>query len=65
MMTAAQQPSESSSRQHDADTRAVARQLSERLGLVVTLSPRGKGGRLSIQYSDLDQLEGVIRLLQA
>ena len=49
----------------DPDRQAVERQLTERLGLVVTLSTSGTGGRLSIRYHDLDQLDGLIRLLEA
>ncbi len=65
MITAAQHPPASAVGRDDADSRALERQLTERLGLVVTVSSRGKGGRLSVHYSDLDQLGGVIRLLQA
>ena len=47
----------------DPDSKALERRLTERLGLVVTLSTRGAGGRLSIQYTDLDQLDGLLTLL--
>lgn len=47
----------------DADTRAVERQLTERLGLRVKIAHRGGTGTLSISYRDLDQLDGLIRLL--
>jgi len=49
----------------DADTRAVERQLTERLGLLVTVSTSGAGGRLSIRFTDFDQLDGLVRLLGA
>lgn len=49
----------------DLNRQALERQLTERLGLVVTLSPHGTGGRLSIRYTDLDQLDGLLRLLEA
>ncbi len=65
MIAASQQPQEAADKHRDTDRSALERQLTERLGLVVTLSPRGKGGRLSVQYNDLDQLDGLIRLLQA
>ena len=43
----------------DADTRALERQLSDALGLSVTLDHRDKGGRLEIRYKTLEQLDGV------
>ncbi|CAH0144430.1 ParB/RepB/Spo0J family partition protein [Roseomonas sp. CECT 9278] len=47
----------------DADTAALERRLTERLGLRVGIKPAGKGGQVTITYGDLDQLEGVLRLL--
>ena len=49
----------------DPDIRALERDLTEKLGLQVTLTTRGTGGRLSIQYTGLDQLDGLIQLLSA
>ncbi len=48
----------------DADTRALERQLSDALGLEVTVDhkPSG-GGTLHIKYSDLDQLDAVLKKL--
>lgn len=47
-----------------ADTRALIRRLSSRLGLAVSLSHRAdESGTLTIRYSSLEQLEGVCRLL--
>jgi ParB family chromosome partitioning protein len=43
---------------------ALERQLSERLGLRIGIRQSGRGGQLTISYRDLDQLDGVIRLLQ-
>ena len=43
----------------DADTLALERQLSDALGLSVTLDHRDKGGRLEIRYKTLEQLDGV------
>jgi ParB family chromosome partitioning protein len=37
--------------------------LSERLGLKVDIGFDGKGGTLRIQYRSLDQLDGLIALL--
>ena len=47
----------------DADTRALEKRLSDVLGLEVTVDHRGEGGTLHIKYSDLDQLDEVIRKL--
>lgn len=47
----------------DADTAALERRLTERLGLKVGIKQAGKGGQVTIAYRDLDQLDGVLRLL--
>lgn len=47
----------------DADTRALEKRLSDVLGLEVTVDHRGGSGTLHIKYSDLDQLDEVIRKL--
>lgn len=47
----------------DADVLALERRLTERLGLKVGIKAAGKGGQVTISYRDLDQLEGVLRLL--
>ena len=48
----------------DADTRALERRLSDVLGLEVTIDhkPSG-GGTLRIKYSDLDQLDSILKKL--
>lgn len=43
----------------DADTLALEKQLSDALGLSVTLEHRDKGGRIEIRYKTLEQLDGV------
>lgn len=48
----------------DAVTRAVERDLAERLGLRVQISFNGKAGTLRIHYRSLDQLDGLIELLR-
>jgi ParB family chromosome partitioning protein len=48
----------------DPDTRALERELSSRIGLPVTLQPAGNGGRLTIAYHTLDQLDAVIARLR-
>ena len=47
----------------DADTIALERDLSARLGLPVKLQPRGVGGTLSIAYRSLEQLDDLIKRL--
>jgi ParB family chromosome partitioning protein len=51
------------SRKKDADTKALEKKLSDALGLAVTVDHRGEGGTLHIKYSDLEQLDGVLRKL--
>lgn len=48
----------------DADTLALERDLSNRLGLEVKVSHKGEGGRLMIAYKSLEQLEDICRLLE-
>ena len=45
------------------ETAALERQLMERLGLKVRINHAGRGGQVSIAYRNLDQLDGLIRLL--
>jgi ParB family chromosome partitioning protein len=47
----------------DADTIALEAELSALLGLKVTIDFDGKGGRLSVHYSTLDQLDDVLQRL--
>ena len=47
----------------DPETQALERDLSERLGLKVQVSFDGRGGSVTIRYSSLDQLDGVVALL--
>lgn len=58
-------PREQKAPQHDPDTAALERDLTERLGLKVSLKHQGKRGQLVIRYNDLDQLDGLVRLLTA
>jgi ParB family transcriptional regulator, chromosome partitioning protein len=48
----------------DVDTLAVEKRLSDALGLAVTIDVRGEAGTVQIKYSDLDQLDEVIRRLE-
>lgn len=53
------------SNSEDAETEALAASLSEKLGLKVDISFDGKGGTLSLRYTDLDQLDSILALLNA
>lgn len=56
-------PAARRSARQDPDIAALERRLTERLGLRVAIRSDGKGGQVNISYRDLDQLEGVLRLL--
>jgi ParB family chromosome partitioning protein len=47
----------------DPETAALQRDLSERLGLAVQISFDGRGGAVTIKYRNLEQLDGLIALL--
>jgi ParB family chromosome partitioning protein len=47
----------------DREIAALERDLTEKLGLRVSVNHAGKGGEVVIRYRDLDQLDGLIRLL--
>ena len=49
----------------DDDTQALAKNLSEKLGLRVSVSFNGKSGTLIMNYKTLDQLDEILRLLGA
>lgn len=51
-------------RTQDADVAALERTLTEALGLKVRVASSGAGGNLTIAYKNLDQLDGLVRLLQ-
>ena len=48
----------------DPNTVAFEKELSDALGLVVTINHAGPGGSLTIRYSDLEQLDAVGRRLK-
>jgi ParB family chromosome partitioning protein len=48
----------------DADTAALEKRLSDRLGLTITIDHRGDAGAVHIHYRDLDQLDEVVRRLE-
>lgn len=47
----------------DRDAAAIERQIAAHLGLNVKLVRDGERGRLQIEYSSFDQLDGLVRLL--
>ena len=47
----------------NAEIAALADSLSEKLGLKVEVKFNGQGGALILHYSDLDQLDTVLALL--
>jgi ParB family chromosome partitioning protein len=47
-----------------ADTVALEKQVSDALGLAVSVDHRGKGGTVRIKYRSLDQLRDVMRRLE-
>jgi ParB family chromosome partitioning protein len=47
-----------------ADTLALEKQMSDALGLAVTIDYRPNGGAVHIKYRTLDQLRDVIRRLE-
>jgi ParB family chromosome partitioning protein len=51
--------------QKDADTVALEKRLSDVLGLAVGIDHRGNGGVLRVRYRTLDQLDEVVRRLEA
>lgn len=57
-------PMPSARSEKDADTMALERTLTDRLGLEVKVSHKGEGGKLQISYRSLEQLEDICRLLE-
>jgi ParB family chromosome partitioning protein len=49
----------------NADTAALEKRLADALGLAVNIEHRERGGTLAIRYRSLDQLDEVVRRLEA
>ncbi|HUL05118.1 MAG TPA: ParB/RepB/Spo0J family partition protein [Candidatus Acidoferrum sp.] len=49
----------------DADTRALERDITARLGLTVSVDQRGEGGTVTIRYQTLEQLDLILARLRA
>jgi ParB family chromosome partitioning protein len=56
-------PSPREPRPKDPDTKIIERDLQAKLGLSVSISPRGQGGVIQFIYKTPDQLEGLLALL--
>jgi ParB family chromosome partitioning protein len=57
-------PSSNKALEKDADTAALERDLTQRLGLAVNVHHRGdKGGELRVSYKTLEQLDEIVRRL--
>ncbi len=50
--------------QKDADTAALEKSLSDRLGLAVTIDHAAHGGQVTVRYTTLEQLDDVVRRLR-
>ena len=57
-------PADTTSRRKDPDIDRLERQLSERFGTRVTIENKNGRGKLVIQYSDLDVLDGILNRIQ-
>jgi len=49
----------------DANVLALEKELSQAVGLKVTIADQGSAGTLTLHYRDLEQLDGVIKKLKA
>ncbi len=49
----------------DPDTIALEKRISDALGMKVSVDHRDPGGMVQIKYSDLDQLDDIVRRLEA
>ena len=50
---------------HDSDIEALAESLGEKLGLRAQVTFNGRNGKLILNYKSLDQLDEILRLLNA
>jgi ParB family chromosome partitioning protein len=56
-------PDRAAKPESDADTRALEHDMSLRLGMPVSLRPKGSGGTMTIAYRSLDQLNRLLQRL--
>jgi ParB family chromosome partitioning protein len=59
-------PARPAARQKDADTARLERELSDKVGAPVSIDSNasGRGGRLVISYTSLDELDGILAHLK-
>jgi ParB family transcriptional regulator, chromosome partitioning protein len=60
-----QQKPRSGGKAKDADTAALEKRVSDALGLAVSIDHRDSAGTVHIRYRDLDQLDEIVRRLEA
>jgi ParB family transcriptional regulator, chromosome partitioning protein len=48
----------------DADTRALEKSLTDRIGMTVTIDHHGNGGKVTVAYKTLEQLDDICRRLR-
>jgi ParB family chromosome partitioning protein len=51
-------------KEKDADTRALEKNLSDDLGLFVSISHKGEKGEVRIRYTSLEQLDALCKRLK-
>jgi ParB family chromosome partitioning protein len=61
--TASRPPSPPKATTKDADCVALERDLTTLLGLKVSIDVQGAGGRLTVQYQNLEQLDDLLQRL--
>ena len=57
-------PAPRKTRRNDANVETIEQDLSRRLGLKITLTMRGRGGTVGIQFATLDQLDRIVEILR-
>lgn len=50
-------------REKDADTRALERRLTDKVGIAIDIRRKGESGEVRLKYASLDQLDQVVALL--
>ncbi len=48
----------------DADTRALEKSLTDRIGLAVAIDHKSNGGKVTVAYKTLEQLDDIVRRLR-
>lgn len=57
-------PAPKAPRGHDANVAAIEQELSRKLGMRVTLTMRGRGGTIGVNFATLDQLDRIVEMLR-